>query len=433
MSGVLRRWLERASPVQFSAYCIVAAFGTYFCMYAFRKPFTAATFEGTVAGGLALKTLFVAAQVSGYTVSKFIGIRVVSEMPAHRRAGAILALIALAELSLLFFAVTPAPWNAVWLFANGLPLGMIFGLVLAFLEGRRQTEALTAGLCASFILSSGVVKSVGQTLIVDHRVGEFWMPAVTGLVFTLPLILFVGLLAQIPPPRPGDVEHRSERPVMVAADRRRFFRRHAVGLVGLVGVYLLLTVARSIRDDFAVEIWRDLGRTGEPSVFARTELVVMFGVLLVSGLTVWIRANRTAFLGALGLSMAGFALLAVASGLQLMGGIAPFPLMILSGMGLYVPYVLFHTTVFERLIATTRDRANIGYLMYLADAIGYLGYVGVMIVRNVFSDTDRFLELYLTINIVVAGLASIAVVVIARYFAAKMGDPSPDAVEAAGQ
>jgi hypothetical protein len=27
-----------------SVWCVVAAFGTYFCMYAFRKPFTAATY-----------------------------------------------------------------------------------------------------------------------------------------------------------------------------------------------------------------------------------------------------------------------------------------------------------------------------------------------------------------------------------------------------
>jgi hypothetical protein len=33
----------------FSAWCLVAAFGTYFCMYAFRKPFTAAT-TGPTAG-----------------------------------------------------------------------------------------------------------------------------------------------------------------------------------------------------------------------------------------------------------------------------------------------------------------------------------------------------------------------------------------------
>jgi hypothetical protein len=38
-----------------------------------------------------------------------------------------------------------------------------------------------------------------------------------------------------------------------------------------------------------------------------------------------------------------------------------------------------HTTLFERLLATTRDKGNIGFLMYLVDAFGYLGYVGVII------------------------------------------------------
>ena len=31
---------------------------------------------------------------------------------------------------------------------------MVFGLVLAYLEGRKLTESLAAGLCASFIISS---------------------------------------------------------------------------------------------------------------------------------------------------------------------------------------------------------------------------------------------------------------------------------------
>ena len=116
----LSRKLATAHPAVFSTYCIVAAFGTYFCMYGFRKPFTAATFEDTVWLGIGFKTILVAAQVAGYTLSKFIGIKVVSEMPARYRAISILALIAIAELALLLFAMTPVPWNFIWLFANGL-------------------------------------------------------------------------------------------------------------------------------------------------------------------------------------------------------------------------------------------------------------------------------------------------------------------------
>src|SRR6185295_7928754 len=105
------------------------------------------------------KTLLVTAQILGYTLSKFIGIKVIAEMPANRRIVWLLGLIALAELALLFFAMAPAPLSYLFLFANGLPLGMVFGLVLGFLEGRRHTELLTAGLCTSFIVAGGVTKS----------------------------------------------------------------------------------------------------------------------------------------------------------------------------------------------------------------------------------------------------------------------------------
>ncbi|MEM9658101.1 MAG: DUF5690 family protein, partial [Planctomycetota bacterium] len=61
-----------------------AAFGAYFCMYAFRKPFTAASFHGTQAWGFDFKTVVVSTQVVGYMLSKFIGIRVISETPRRQ-------------------------------------------------------------------------------------------------------------------------------------------------------------------------------------------------------------------------------------------------------------------------------------------------------------------------------------------------------------
>ena len=419
-AGLLRRWLTKATPAAFSLYCILAAFGTYFCVYAYRKPFTAATFDGLTLGSISLKTLYLGSQVAGYTVSKFIGIRVVSEMPAHRRCLAIVGLIAIAELALLLFAITPAPVNAVWLFVNGLPLGMVFGMVLAFLEGRRMTEVLTAGLCASFILSSGVLKSVGQTLVLKYGVSEMWMPVTTGFLFVPLLLLCVYLLGQIPPPDDRDIAQRARREPMLKEHRIAFFRRHWVGVLGLIIVFLLLTIGRSLRDDFAVEIWRDLGIESEPSVYASTETVVMFGVLLLTGIGVYIRSNRRAFLASLVLSIAGFGILAVSTILQGQGHLKPFAFMALSGLGLYVPYVAFHTTVFERLIATFRERANIGYLMYLADAFGYLGYVAVLLLRNVTESIPDHLQLYKTASLWIAGLPVLGVALVAVYFSRQM-------------
>ena len=400
-------------------------------MYAFRKPFTAGVFEGDVLWGVGYKTVLVVAQVFGYTLSKFIGIKVISEMAPGRRAVGILVLIGFAHLNLLLFGLTPPPYGFVFLFLNGLPLGMVFGLVLSFLEGRQLTEALTAGLCASFIVSSGVVKSVGRTLVLNHGVSEYWMPFLTGLIFVPPLLLFVWMLSQIPPPRPEDVKHRSERTPMHRADRRRFFRLHATGLCLLIATYALLTIMRSIRDDFAVEIYEDLGEGGKPAIFAYTETLVMLGVVLINGAAILIYDNRRALQTALVTILAGFVVVALSVGGYTLDWLGGLPFMILTGIGMYVPYVAFHTTLFERMIAVFRDKSNIGYLMYLADAIGYLSYVAVMLFRDLsqvatvqrwlpWFQATTHLDFFLRATLVICALSIVMMICSLVYFRWKM-------------
>jgi hypothetical protein len=389
-------------------------------MYAFRKPFTAGLFENDFLSGVSYKTILILAQVFGYTLSKFIGIKVISEMKASRRAVTIILLIALAHLSLLFFGLTPPPYNFVFLFLNGLPLGMVFGLVLSFLEGRQLTEALVAGLCASFIVSSGVVKSVGRSLVIVGGINEYWMPFLTALIFVPPLLLFVWMLSQIPPPRADDVKHRAERSPMQRVDRHRFFKLHATGISLLVATYALLTIMRSVRDDFAVEIWRDLGEAERPGIFALTETLVMFGVVTVNGAAFLIHDNRRALKTALATILFGFVIVAVTVNGFTQNWISPLAMMVLTGVGMYVPYVAFHTTLFERMIAVFRTRSNIGYLMYLADAMGYLSYVGVMLFRNFYTKSIHYLDFFLNTSLMICALSIIFMVFCWYYFHRQM-------------
>ncbi len=120
MSEALRRSLARASPVAFTAVAGLAGFCAYFSMYAFRKPFTAATYVDIAGWHFALnyKIALVLAQVAGYALSKLVGIKVVSEMVPARRAAAILALIGASWLALVAFALIPAPWNVACMFFN---------------------------------------------------------------------------------------------------------------------------------------------------------------------------------------------------------------------------------------------------------------------------------------------------------------------------
>ena len=152
-----------------NVWAMLAAFGTYFCMYMFRKPFTVGSFDFSEAGDWDQKGTLIAAQVIGYMVSKFIGIRIVSEVSRAQRGWAILGLILLAHAALLLFALVPSPYHVSCMFLNGLPLGIVFGLVLGNLEGRQSTEALAAGLCASFILAGGVAKT-GWYRVIYHTI-----------------------------------------------------------------------------------------------------------------------------------------------------------------------------------------------------------------------------------------------------------------------
>src|SRR5277367_6459967 len=105
----------------------VSAFGAYTSMYAFRKAFAAGTFTGQQYFHVDYKVWLVIAQILGYTLSKFYGIKFIAELKPGQRAKSILLLIGIAWLALLFFAITPAPYNIIFLFINGFPLGLIWG------------------------------------------------------------------------------------------------------------------------------------------------------------------------------------------------------------------------------------------------------------------------------------------------------------------
>ncbi len=415
---------ERGDRWYWPLWGVAAAFGAYFCMYAFRKPFTAAGYADEALWGVDYKSVLVIAQVLGYTLSKFIGIKVVSELSPRLRGVGILVLIGIAEFALLLFGLIPAPYNFAPLFLNGLPLGMVFGLVLGFLEGRRLTEALTAGLCASFILADGVMKSIGAWLL-SLGTPEYWMPFLAGLPFALPLLLCVWMLTKLPQPSASDERERTERVTMNGTARYRFYMRYGLGITLIVGVYLMVTILRSMRADFAPELWRELGAEAAPSIFARSEIFVALGVLVVNGASVLVRDNRTAFFASLGVSLAGILLVAAALVLQGGDSLGAFPFMVLLGLGLYLPYVAIHTTVFERLIAMTRDRGTIGFLMYVADAFGYLGYVAVMLVRGVLTPQENILGFFSTVCWGIVGVSLFSLVGAGAYFAVRRGGEQP--------
>ena len=60
-------------------YAALIAFLTYASVYAYRKPFTVATFDGIKFWNISYQTLLIISQVLGYMLSKFYGIKFCSK------------------------------------------------------------------------------------------------------------------------------------------------------------------------------------------------------------------------------------------------------------------------------------------------------------------------------------------------------------------
>ena len=418
-TATITRWLQRTNGFWFSLYATLAAFCLYTCIFAFRKTYTVGTFEGIAFLGVSYKSWMVISQVVGYGIAKFAGIKLISELKATFRIKGILLMTAMAGISWLFFAITPPPYNIIFLFTNGLPLGMGWGLVFSYLEGRRFTEVLGAGVSVSFIFSSGFAKSVGGFVMKFWGVSEYWMPFVSACLFLLPLIFFLWMLNQLPPPDALDEELRTRRQPMNREERRKFLLTFAPGIILLVLTYMLLTAFRDFRDNFSAEVWKTLGYGSSPEIFTKTEIPVTIAILIIMASMMFIRNNRHAFMINQVIILCGMVLVGIATSLFDRGMIGATPWMIMLGMGLYLGYVPFNSILFDRMIAAFKYVSTVGFLIYLADAFGYLGSIGVLLYKELGQPNLSWLDFFVHAGYIMSVVGSVLIIGSMGYFFSK--------------
>ncbi|MES2517330.1 MAG: DUF5690 family protein [Bacteroidota bacterium] len=373
-------YLQQQSQLFLTIYLGLAGFSTYFCMYAFRKPFTAGSFHDVLLWGIDYKIILVIAQVLGYATAKGLGIKIVSEVLPQKRAIYIVIMIAFAAINLLLFAIVKPPFNCTFMYFNGLGLGMVYGLVFSFLEGRQITEILGAGLAISFIISSGIVKSIGKYFI-NLGVSEYWMPFWTGILFFPLLLMSVFAMSLSPAPTEIDKKERSVRLPMDAYERKKFLNKYGLGLASLIIVYILMTILRDIRDNFGVEIWKEMGIT-DASIFTKTESLIGLVICAFTAFMYFVKDHKQAFWLNHLMIFAGCVLILFSTVSLQNHTLNPFWWSVFMGTGLYMAYVPFNGMLFDRLLAVLKEKGNVGFLFYLADFSGYLGSVIILIYQN---------------------------------------------------
>ena len=456
------------------AYAGFAAFMTYLCMYAARKPFSAVSYSGmdffgiTVDGNLlSLKVMLGVSQVIGYFLSKLWGTKICSEVQWAGRTQLLNKLLLLSIAALALFWVLPGPWKFIAMFLNGLPLGMVWGLVVGYLEGRRKSEMLLAILSVSFIIGSGIVKDVGKWMVAAAPPEGIEFSQLVAVVIGLPLPVFYPALAQglstapdgalqgfamswqampfavallflpaflaatrllglLPKPTTDDEDERAARIPMDASARWAFFTRFLPGLLLLMLSYFLLTAYRDYQDYFGQELFTELGYGNQASIFTETAIPVALGVLGALALLSLIRSNFWGLAACFGLMMAGLAL-QVASTLafqsQLLNGKW---WMVWVSLGSYLAYVPFGSVIFDRVIARTRFVGTAVFAIYLADATGYLGTILVKLYADIFaSGGGNRLDFFLAYTWVNAGVGLVCLALGCIYFLAQGSAQTP--------
>jgi MFS family permease len=400
--------------MQIGIYAAVAAFLTYTMIFGFRKSFTVCTFDGMTVGSLSYKTVLVLSQMMGYLMAKFYGIKFISELKRLGRNKIILLLVGIAWMAWLCFALIPAPYNIVFLFINGFPLGMLWGVVFSYVEGRRSTDFIGAALAVSFIFSSGFVKSVGGWLI-QLGVTEFWVPFCTGLVFALPLLLFIYLMERIPAPDADDEAARMNRTPMSAEQRKAFVRSFLPGIIACIFIYGFATIFRDIRDNFSADMWKEMGYLNQPAIFSKTETPITLVILALIGSMVIIKNSFKALVIAHLFIAIGFIIAGVSTYLFTRGMVAPIWWMTLVGLGLYMVYIPFNSVFFERMIAAFRFTGNVGFLIYLADSFGYLGSVSVLLSKEIFKVQLNWVQFFSN-SVMILSVVGVGITVYAAWY-----------------
>lgn len=384
---------------------------SYSLVYALRKPFTAAEFEGLKVFGMDYKIVVSIIQLLGYVCAKLFGIKFISELKPQHRLKFIICSAGLSELSLIAFGLLPTPYNIMALFFNGLSLGCMWGVIFSFLEGRRTTDILAGIMGVSMALSSGVAKSMGLFTLNQLHVSEFWMPTLVGAM-VFPLLSLMGwTMTKFPAPTAADITSRSVRVTLNGKQRWQLFKQYMPLLTMLFAANLLLTVQRDIKEDFIVCII-DIS-TISSWLFAQLDAIATIILLALFALLAVCNDHLKVLCMLLGLSTLGMGVLALLGAGTLHTSTSLW--LFLQTLCIDIAYLSFQTIFFERFIACFKVKGNVGVFIITIDFVGYVGTLLLLLFKETYASHIDWASFYNEMSVFVGIVCSLSFLASASY------------------
>ncbi|MEY4040862.1 MAG: hypothetical protein RL233_393 [Bacteroidota bacterium] len=346
-------------------------FSIYTCMYALRKPFSGLTYNDLTLWGFNVKIWMVLCQLIGYTLSKFVGIRFLGGLNRDYRGIFLICLMATSLVPLVILRFSVIEFWPFLMILNGFPLGLVWGLVFSYVEGRKHTELIGAMLACTFVFSSGWVKTIALWLQASLQLSINEVPYITGAFALFPAVVFIILLERFPGPSREDIELRIERKALDPKTQKKILGELQYLILPFVIIYGLLTILRDFRDNFSADMLNQY-LVFNSQAFVKIELPVTLLLLcIVPGFSLIKSHIKSLKLTAYCISIGGCISLISVVGFQLQY-LSLQALLIMSGAGLYLGYILINISVMDRIIGLSGISGNSSFLIYIADSIGYL-------------------------------------------------------------
>ena len=352
------------------------AFATYSCMYAIRKPFAGFIYDQTLLG-YNIKNWLVIAQLLGYTLSKFFGIRFIGKLERHKRRQHLILLLCAASLPLWLMTITPIQFWPILMLLNGFPLGIVWGIVFSYLEGRDLTEFMGAMLACTFVFSSGFVKYLAISIQENFLVSPVFASATVSGLACLCAAFFSYLLNKTPPPTEEEIVHNARRLPLSKHEQNSFFKQNKFFLIPAIAIYALLTLMRDFRDNFTAEmLHEDHNLSGQ--IIAQYETIISVILIAVIPLISLIRNHFAAIQLTFFVALIGSIINLIGLYLFQSNFISGSIFILITGFGLYGGYILINISIMNRIVAYRKNPGNCGFLMYSADASGYLTSIAIL-------------------------------------------------------
>ena len=94
-------------------------------------------------------------------------------------------------------------------------------------------------------------------------------------------------------------------------------------------------------------------------------------------------------------------------------------LMLLIGFGAYLAYVPFGAVLFERIMASTKAAGTAVFAIYLSDAIGYTGSVGIQLYKDLGAAELNYFQFLRIFTYSMAGIGVVLFILSGLYFVRK--------------